>query len=506
MGRYLIQILNIIWQAVKYAILLGILAVILILILLGSAYRDLKAVGQNGLNGKGNLTAAVNYVKSQDWPSAAEAAIKARDNFSASLDSLDKIRLNPAVKSLPPVRSQVNDLEYLLKTGEILSRSLERTVPLVQEVEKIRSGATSRNFIDLTAADKARLLRLLYESEPELNGLRANLDLALLNLDKIHKIGVLWPVYSQISDVRQELNQAAVLMDKAIPLMKLLPALAGYPETSRYLIILQNNDELRPTGGFIGVYAILETKNGEVLSLKTDDSYHLDMPASLSDQWTKEPPAPIKKYLKVQKWYFRDANWSPDWPTSARQIEEIYRGELRATNQPDPALTGVMAINPELVSDLLRLVGPITVRGETYTSDNLQPLLQYNVEVAYKEQDISSWDRKDIINELMTELKQRLFDLPSQKWTELLSIIDTNISERNLQLFLNNSNWQSLAQSLRVGGEIKKTTGDYLMVVDSNFGAFKSDVVVKKNIDYAVEQKKEKLTATVKLNSRHDGE
>jgi len=506
MGRYVIQILRVGWFIIKYALILGVIALVLILIMLSGAYRDLKAVATDGLAGKQEATTAVNQVKARDWSGADKSATQAQEHFTASLASLDKVRSNPAAKNVPLIKQQINDLEYLLKTGEILTRSLQRTIPLVEQAQTIQAGGASSNFVDLSTADKQRFLKLLYESGPELSGLNANLDLALLNLDKIHKIGILWPVYSQISDIKSELTQAADLMDKAVPLANLLPALAGYPETSRFLIILQNNDELRPSGGFIGVYAILEIQNGEIISLKTDDSYHLDMPASLSDKWTKEPPAPIKKYLKVEKWYFRDANWSPDWPTSAQQIEEIYQGELVATGQPTPTLTGVMAINPDFVSDLISLVGPITVRGETYTADNLQSLLQYNVEVAYKEQNISSWNRKDVINELVAELKARLFRLPSQQWTTLLSIADSNISERNLQLFLNNSNWQTQTRSLQAGGEVKKTAGDYLMVVDSNFGAFKSDVVVKKDITYSVAPKNGKLTAAAKLSYRHEGD
>lgn len=506
MGRYLLQIFNTLWFIIKYAVLLGILAIILAIIFLSSASRDIRAAGASGLQGKQEISAAVDYVKSGQWPKAIESANQAQTSFASSLSDLQKVRLNPAAKNVPIIARQINDLEYLLKTGEILSRSLARIAPIAQSLEKIKSGGTSRNFIDLSITEKQSLLRLLYESEPELNGLKANLDLSLINLEKIHKIGILWPVYAQISDIKQELYQARDLLAKAIPVTKLLPALAGYPNTSRFLIILQNNDELRATGGFIGVYANLEINNGEVLSLKTDDSYHLDMPASLTDNWKKEPPAPIKKYLKVEKWYFRDSNWSPDWPSAAQQIQEIYNGELMATNQAAPELTGVMAINPELVSDLINLVGPITVRGETYTAENLQPLLQYNVEVAYKEQDISSWDRKEVVNELMEELKKRLFHLPSQEWTKLLEILDNNIAERNIQIFFNNPGWQNLAQRLEIDGGIKQSAGDYLMVVDSNFGAFKSDVVVKKNIAYATTATKQGLESRLTLNYRHEGD
>jgi len=297
--------------------------------------------------------------------------------------------------------------------------------------------------------------------------------------------------------------KAEALLSRMVPLAKLLPALAGYPESSRFLLVMQNNDELRPSGGFIGVDGILEVKDGEILSLKTADSYHLDMPAV--GKWTMTPPEPIKKYLKVENWYLRDSNWSPDWPIAAQKVEEIYRGESAAIGQALPPFTGVIAINPDLVADLLKLVGPITVRGENYTADNFQPLLQYNVEVAYKEQNISSWNRKEIINELLGELKKRLFSLPSDRWSDMLKTADKNITQKNIQIYFANSAWEDLVRDLSASGEVSRQNQDYLLVVDANLGAFKSDVVVKKNIAYTVNEKNGQLNAGLKLNYRHEG-
>ncbi|MCX6795014.1 MAG: DUF4012 domain-containing protein [Candidatus Falkowbacteria bacterium] len=505
MNRYLAHSFNVLWFILKYALIILIAGLILLIIALSGAYKDLRAAGEQGLAGKNDLTAAVGAVKNQDWETALTLTVKARSEFGYALASLDASRSNPAIKNFGPVRVQINDLEYLLKTADILSRSLERGIPIASELKKISAGNGNHNFIDLPAADKGRFLKLIYESEPELNGLKANLDLARLNLDKIHKIGVLWPVYSQISDIKQELTQVSELLGKAAPLIKLLPALAGYPVASRFLIILQNNDELRPTGGFIGVYGIMESRNGEIISIDTDDSYHLDMPASLSDQWKMEAPAPLKKYLKVEKWYLRDSNWSPDWPTAAAKVAEIYHGENAVSGTSTLPFTGVVAITPDFIGDLLRLVGPIVVRSETYDANNFQPLLQYNVEVAYKDQDISSWDRKDIVNELMGEIKSRLFKLSADKWSELIKIADSNIAEKNIQVYFPNSGWQGLAKEMGMSGEVKKPAGDYLMVVDANLGAFKSDAVLNKDIFYTLNQSADGLNATVRLDYRHEG-
>ncbi|MFA5155229.1 MAG: DUF4012 domain-containing protein [Patescibacteria group bacterium] len=494
-----------IWKIFKYLIFLGAALLIFLLILLSGAYRNLRAAADSGLAGKAALTAAVQAAQALDWPTATERSAQAETNFSGALASLEQTHDNIAVKHLKLVRNQVADLEYLLKTAEILSRALSRVLPLAASLDQISATAGSRNFVDLREDERIRFLRLIYESEPELNGLRANLELASLNLGRIHRLGVLWPIYSQISDIKAELDQVTGLMNRLSPLVKLLPALSGYPEDSRFLLIFQNNDELRASGGFIGVYGLLTSRKGQIVSLDSNDSYHLDMPASLSADWRLEPPAPIKKYLKVEKWYLRDANWSPDWPTAAKQINEIFQGESRAIKQTAEPFTGIVAITPDFVADLIRLVGPITVKGATYNADNFQPLLQYNVEIAYKDQAISAWDRKEIINELIAELRNRLFKLSASGWAGFFKVLDQNITDKNIQLYFSNQNWERLAQSLGAGGEVAKTAGDYLLVVDSNLGAFKSDAVVKKSLSYAVTENNDNLTATVRLNYRHEG-
>ncbi|MFA6514261.1 MAG: DUF4012 domain-containing protein [Patescibacteria group bacterium] len=498
------KIAKIIFKLIKYLLVAIILAIIVLVIIVTTSYKELRAAGESALIGKALLEKAATAVKNSDWDLALKNSDEAGLKINEALTNLSVVKNKPAFSKITILRSQVNDLEYLLKTADIISRSLSRAVPIAQKFNRLSSGQAGYNFSTLAPTEKAEFFKLLYESEPELNGLKANLDLALLNINRIHKIGILWPVYKQISNVKQELSQASNLIAKATPLLKLLPTLAGYPKESDFLIIMQNNDELRPSGGFIGVFGLLKSANGEIISLKTYDSYHLDMPAV--GKWKMTPPEPIGKYMKVENWYLRDANWSPDWPTSARKIEEIYYGENKAIGTTTPELAGVIGITPKFVSDLLRLVGDITVRGETYTPENLQSLLQYNVEVAYKEQDIASWDRKQIINELLDELQSRLFALEISKLPGLLDIFENNAKAKDIQIYFNNSNSQALTADLNVDGSVKKSISDYLMIVDANLAAFKSDAVVRKGIEYNLNTNKDaQAIVNLKLSYRHEG-
>ena len=92
-----------------------------------------------------------------------------------------------------------------------------------------------------------------------------------------------------------------------------------------------------------------------------------------------------------------------------------------------PNFDGVLAITPRLITDLLYIVGPININGQEYNKDNFTEPLQYEVEVAYREKGISEMDRKKVIGDILKELKDRLFSLPTSSYLELLETLNSNI-------------------------------------------------------------------------------
>lgn len=495
--------LNRFFVFLKYVFWLLFVLIIVFLALLIPSFNDLSVAGQNALKAKADLEKAIYLVKEVDLAAATFSAKEAQFGFSESLVALNKVSSRKVISYFKPFNSQVEELKYLVRTGEIISRSFLGALPLAENFSSIFFSGGVLNSLD--DEKRAELIRLTYESEPELIGLKANLDLALLDLKKINKFSVLYPVYKDLVFAREELESALEILEQVIYLTKIVPALAGYPEPANFLFIMHNNDELRPSGGFIGVYGLMATKLGKIETLTTYDSYHLDMPASISGNWNLAPPEALAKYLKVKNWYLRDSNWSPDWPTSARNIQEIYQGEKRAISEEPENFNGIIGLSPDFIAELIDLVGPIEVRGEIYERENFQELLQYNVEVAYLEQDISSWDRKDVVNEILYELKERLFNLSPDNFYQLINIMSTNVAEKNIQLYFNEARLEGLAKRLNAGGEVKMALADYLLVVDANLGAFKTDAVVKKGIDYEINLEKNKAEVSLRLAYRHEG-
>jgi len=504
--RFIKILLSRLLTLIKYLTIALAAGLIFFLVLGLSLYNNIHVMSVNALQGKNYLLRSGDEIKVQQWNAALDDSQAAQADFERSLKALNVIRQNTFVSRLKILSSQADNLGYLLNSGQLLSQSLNEILPLFKDLALIQNGTISYNFNALSDSQKLTFLNLISGAEPQLSQLDSNLKQAIYNLNLIPKISILRPMYGQITDIKDRLSQISGLASKISPLIKLLPVLAGEPKSSHYFLVLQNNDELRPSGGFIGNYGLLTIKNGNIISLKTDDSYHLDMPASQSINWRLAPPSQLKNYLNVKKWYLRDANWSPDWPQAAKQIVSIYNGENQAINQPTDYFTGVIAINPDLVADLINLTGPITVNGTTYNSDNFQPLLQYNVEVAYKNQDISSWNRKDVINQIVSVLKNRLFNLPTKDWPQLFKILNANIDKKNIQIYLFNPNYEKLVVTLGADGSVNRTNNnDFLMVVDANLAAFKTDSVMKKSLSYSVKETTAGAQARLTLSYKHQG-
>jgi hypothetical protein len=494
---------KIIIKILKYLLIIGLGLILLLAVVLAIQSKNIKSYYTAMLNGKTSLERATTNLKAQNYSEIKNDAEAAVTYFGEAENSLTKIKENEVANLVYPIITSVNDLEYLTKTAEVLSKSLLRSSNILTEVERATSGRFKGSFSELSTADRQAILSIIYQSTPELNGLKANLQLSLDNLNKIHRIGILLPLNKQLSNIKDQLQFAKDTMDKLVPLAQLLPALTGYPQESNFLVILQNNDELRPTGGFIGTYGLMTVKDAKPNNITTEDVYHLDMPCI--DKLKVTPPAPISKYMGVTYWWLRDANWSPDFPTSAQQIEKMFLAESECAGRNNAKPTAIIAINPDLISDLLKLVGPITVEGETYDSSNFQPLLQYNVEVAYQEKDITSWNRKNIINSVVSELEKRLINLPSNKWPDVLGVLQSNIAKRNLQIYFDNVSSQKIATELNITGETKQVNKDYLMIVDANLAAFKSDSVMEKKISYNVSSGADSLISRVTLDYKHNG-
>ncbi len=251
-------------------------------------------------------------------------------------------------------------------------------------------------------------------------------------------------------------------------------------KTRRYLLLLQNNMELRPGGGFLGQYGIVKIRNGEVVSFVVED-------ANLLDQRIKAkvtPPWPLTKYIQIKKWKFRDSNFSPDFSTNVAKAR-YFLGLGGISSKVD----GVIAINATVLNRALEITGPITVWGATFDSKDAVLTLEEVVEKKYLGDDVpaeAKQARKNIMKRLAGIMMEKLATPGNIKAVSDLTFAELN--NKDVQMFFYDKNLQSKISATGWAGELDdKWDNDYLMMVDANLGALKSDYFVKRSIVHEVD-------------------
>ncbi len=176
-------------------------------------------------------------------------------------------------------------------------------------------------------------------------------------------------VRDRVSQLKDFIMGAAVAVENHRDALEIAPEALGQSAPKNYLILFQNDKEIRPTGGFITAYTFLRLDKGHISTTVSDDIYRLDeklLATCESKVCPLTPPAPIVKYLPEvsgkprSAWSLRDSNISPDLPTAASEFERIY--QLIGEGLP---FDGIITIDTQVVEELINVTGPVDVFGTT---------------------------------------------------------------------------------------------------------------------------------------------
>ncbi|GBE16935.1 hypothetical protein BMS3Abin15_00759 [bacterium BMS3Abin15] len=264
-----------------------------------------------------------------------------------------------------------------------------------------------------------------------------------------------------------------------------------------FLVLLQNNMELRPGGGYIGTFGILKIENGRVKEIQTHDLSNFD--ARIPN--IEKPPYPMEETLSIKYWKLRDSNYSPDFIENAKKAEYFYK-----LGEGQEELDGTIAITANVLLTALEVIGPIQIEGYpgTYDSENAIMALEYQVEKGYIDQDVEKGERKSIMNELAEEIADRVSDLSISQKLKLFKVIVGDLDKKDIQLYFKDAELQKIVEKANWGGAVDESWNkDYLMVVDANLGAFKSDYYIKRSMDYNVDLSGDIPKANLKITYNH---
>jgi len=271
-------------------------------------------------------------------------------------------------------------------------------------------------------------------------------------------------------------------MEDALSLIRIAPKLLGSGKTGpqTYLILMQNEDELRPTGGFLTAAGSAVVKDGKLISINIESSDLVDDPSKPYPI----PPWQFKEFMNIEVLLFRDSNWYTDFPTTASSAEYFYSYGRASSSD------GVIAIDMHVIVRLLETLGPVRVDGVSnlITKDNVEDYLRSAEEAPPKGVKKGEWDRKQFIGELAHPLLEKILNARGQTWTKLVPVLVELLNEKHILLQFDDEEATNLLERRNWDGAVRTAqNSDYFMAVDTNMGYNKSNARMNTDIEYSVD-------------------
>lgn len=396
---------------------------------------------------------------------------QAQHNFNEALQAIAFLQTNEQAfftheKTVDSIQNLLQSAKSLATAGQDFSRGLQnlRALPelLVQFNQKAIDGKKQLPGESLTEKLK-KDLEFLDKATKEVES--ANAAIQKVSPD------VLPPSFRDKLIVAKE--KIATLHSLLTTTQELLPAvldLLGDRYPHRYLILLQNDAEARPTGGFIGSYLLVDINDGYITHFSFEDVYQRD------GRLKEEIPAPEDIARISKNWRMRDSNYSPDFAISAEKAAWFLQKE------GGPSVDTVIAVNQSLMGHLLAVTGPVQVEGlaEPLDASNWQLILSYIIESKLMGTD----NPKKILGDFITAFQAQL--LKSETLPEIVPALLNAYQHKKILFYSRYENIQKVFDRFAMSGRVKKTAEkeDYLQITATSIGGNKSDQYIAQEIEH----------------------
>src|SRR3989338_4822742 len=457
----------------------------------------------------------VDALKKQNVELASLPIYKTKQNL---LQTQKNLKALSYLKFIPFLSGYYNDADHLVNAGFDGLGAARILIDSVKPYADILGLKGQGSFVGGTAEKRIETaVATMGKVTPHIDDISKYLADAKIQVDKVNPNR--YPSFLGLSKIQKSLitlrkttDSAADFIEDAKPLIKILPNLLGEPDEKKYLILFQNDKEIRPTGGFITAYAIFRIDKGVIHIDKSDNIYNLD--ATIPNK--PKAPDPIRKYLpKVPVFNLRDTNLSPDFIESMRTFNSLYdkaRGKVE--------VDGIIALDTSvLVSTIKILDDRVSAAGITFTSKTDKrcdcPQVIYELErsistplsldLRVSDLEAIQAGRKAIIGDLLYAiLAKALKSSPKIYWGPLFQDLITQIDQKHVLFYLYDKDAQQGIQAVNADGRIRPFTGDYLHINEANFGGQKANLYITRAVEQNYEVKNDvNIVKTVTINYKN---
>lgn len=425
----------------------------------GSAKADSSAIAAASVAALGDFGHGAADLAGQRYDVANDEFSRAAAQFSEAQAKLDGMQSSvvAVVNVIPQTDRTYNSVKGLIAAGRELA-TVAQTM-----------SATAASVGGQESTDVVAKLSLLTTAVTDMS---PHVDAAMAGLKMVDAKVVPLDYQQKVTDLQIYVPQLSSALHEFLTFSAALQTMLGAQGDMRYLVAFQNNTELRPTGGFIGSFAQMDIHHGAIAQM--------DVPGggtyAVQGQLTKFVAAPGPLQLLKARWEMQDANWFPDFPTSAKKFQWFYE------HAGGPTTDGVLAVNATFITKLLVLTGPIEMPdyGITIDAENFLFETEKAVEI---DADPTLNAPKAFLRDLAPILLDRMTRADMPTFMAMLDVVGQGLHSKDIQVFFKNNELQAAMNGLGWTGAMKNTTGDYLMMVNTNLGGGKTDAVIEQRVE-----------------------
>jgi len=408
---------------------------------------------------------------------------------------------------IPYTKTYFDDSQRLLEIGEIGLNTGEIVIKAIEPYQDFLGLKGSATNSMKTTEDRITFLTqsieglLPYMDSIETNITNIDLKINEIDINKYPETIKDVPVRKYYQQVREILSETKNLIQNGRPILSKTSWLLGKDNPRNYLVIFQNEGELRPSGGFWTAYATIKMDKGKVIPGTASNIYDLD------DKLQSTTPAPrlIKSYhINVPYLNLRDSNLSPDFPTDARVFLEKYYQIMGK----QPKFDAVFALDTNLLVDIVKVLGKLDTRVGTFTAEPDKrcdgcPKIIYDLEwISGRPRNFIEKDRKGFLGPVMQALLANAMGSEKSKMPLLAQAFINNVIEKHILVFFPDAEIQKSAELINIAGQISNVASniDYIHLNDANFSSAKSNIFIRQKIKHEINVKngtvEHKITVT----------
>lgn len=253
-------------------------------------------------------------------------------------------------------------------------------------------------------------------------------------------------------------EQAATSLDALSRATRLLPDVLGQNGERSYLVLVQNNAEWRSLGGIAGTAILLKANQGVISLANTESGTSLssgikspvvDLPADVQNIYETRPAR-----------FFQNLTQVPDFTFDGPLAQEMYK------QRTGVSVDGVIALDPVVLSYLLRATGPVALPdGSTLSAENAVTTLLSDVYQRYPDP-----SAQDAFFAASTGAVFNAFLEGRGSTVSLLTNLATAADQRRVLMWSADPDEQAILEGSSVAGELPQTDDD-----TARFGVYLND-------------------------------